>query len=91
MGRMLLCISLHLFAASAIQGPLKMHSTVQSSVYARPLRSFGVRRNVCGVPSLLAASVMRLKIFRSFLWSMPWLISSTTRKGARVSSWREMR
>mmetsp|Transcript_2152 Transcript_2152/g.5007 ORF Transcript_2152/g.5007 Transcript_2152/m.5007 type:complete len:315 (-) Transcript_2152:2507-3451(-) len=84
-------ISRHRSATSEIHGPLKMTITVQSSVYTSPLSSFGVSRNICEVEGLDAALVMRLKIFRSLTGSMPWLISSTTRNGARVSSCSEMR
>ena len=38
------CSARHFFATSAIQGPLKMHSTVQSSVYLRLLSSVVVLR-----------------------------------------------
>ena len=68
-----------------------MHSTVQSSVYCRLLSSLGVNKKVCVASLELAALVIRLKILRSLIGSMPWLISSTTLNGALVSSWSEMR
>jgi hypothetical protein len=34
---------------TSIHGPLKMHNTVQSSVYVRLFSSLGVSRKVCGV------------------------------------------
>ena len=57
---------------------------------ARTGRSFGVNRKYCFPPSLHAC-VMHSKTFRSLVESIAWLISSTTRNGAGLMFWSEMR
>mmetsp|Transcript_26169 Transcript_26169/g.67660 ORF Transcript_26169/g.67660 Transcript_26169/m.67660 type:complete len:334 (+) Transcript_26169:74-1075(+) len=78
-------------ATSWAQGPLKMLSTRTSSLKGSSGSSLGVSRKHCGVSGLQADSTSCWNTLRSLLGSMPWLISSTTRKGHSVTPCSAMR
>lgn len=66
-------------------GPFRICSTVHAARKVSCGSSLGVSRKHCGVPAADAASDSIVNTRRSLAWSMPWLISSTTRNGQTVT------